>query len=60
MRDPKRIDAVLEHVRRVWMQHPDMRLAWMLVGKDPFYTEDDVLCDIMKTWVGNVNKWGQR
>ena len=32
MRDPARIDVVLEAVRRVWVKHPDLRLTQLLVN----------------------------
>jgi hypothetical protein len=49
MRDPARIDIVLSAVRRIWEQHPDLRLGQLLViatrPKDPcsevFNVEDE-------------------
>jgi uncharacterized protein YihD (DUF1040 family) len=51
MRDPKRIDSVLQMLRTVWEQQPDLRLGQLLViaarPKEPcpevFYMEDEVL-----------------
>lgn len=51
MRDPNRIGVLLEAVRRVWSNRPDLRLGQLLViavqPKDPcpaiFYAEDDTL-----------------
>ena len=46
MRDPNRIPIVLETLRRVWTQYPDLRLCQLLVNVeagDPYYTEDDKL-----------------
>lgn len=50
MRDPKRIDSVLQMLRTVWEQQPDLRLGQLLVvaarPKEPcpevFYMEDEV------------------
>lgn len=51
MRDPKRIDEVLELLREVWTENPDFRLGQIVAvaaatangSFDPFYLEDDVL-----------------
>ena len=55
MRDPKRIDEVLEALREYWVAHPDMRLGQILVNligakfaADIFYVEDDVLLEKLK------------
>ena len=55
MRDPKRIDAVIEAVRDEWKQVPDWRLGQLIVnisraaGKmDPFFLEDDMLLKVIK------------
>ena len=32
MRDPGRIDGVLEAIRKVWVQSPDLRLGQLLVN----------------------------
>lgn len=50
MRDPARIDRILEAVREVWTGHPDLRLGQILVNAihpsrpcpQIFYAEDDV------------------
>jgi hypothetical protein len=31
MRDPARIDVLLSTVRRIWEQHPDLRLGQLVV-----------------------------
>ena len=44
MRDPERIPEILERIRKVWSQAPDLRLGQMIVnaaGRDPFYVEDE-------------------
>ena len=46
MRDIKRIEPLLETVRKIWLEHPDYRLM-QLFGNvyrgDPYYIEDDDL-----------------
>lgn len=50
MRDPNRIDRVLDLLRQYWTQYPDMRLGQIVVcairPKEPcpqvFFAEDDV------------------
>ena len=48
MRDPKRIDYILNLLKQGWEKHPDMRLGQMIeifkhymVVDDLFYVEDD-------------------
>lgn len=49
MRDPKRIDEILNELREVWTTCPDLRLCQLIVNvvnpKEPtpevFYVEDD-------------------
>lgn len=50
MRDPKRINKVLELLRTYWLSHPDLRLGQIVSNAsgirqldDPFYMEDDQL-----------------
>ncbi len=48
MRDPARIDLILEEVRRIWKKHPDLRLIQVFRyieslnegPMDSFYVED--------------------
>lgn len=54
MRDPKRIDEVLNTVKTVWEQYPDMRFGQLVVnvlGVDPFYIEDDVILRAFQNWI---------
>lgn len=53
MRDPARIDTVLEQLREVWMMDPDLRLGQLIYNaarmRDPdlldvFNIEDGTLC----------------
>lgn len=53
MRDPERIDKVLEKIKQLWKQVPDWRLGQLIVnlskhsgfGNDAFYIEDDKLIE---------------
>ena len=52
MRDPKRIDRIVEKIRRAWRASPDQRLSQLIFNAacfgsndrldDIFYVEDDV------------------
>ena len=49
MRDPKRITIILEQIRKIWEQNPDLRLC-QLIGNlqlpvDKYYVEDEELTD---------------
>ena len=57
MRDPKRIDEVLEELKTYWDNNPDLRLGQIIcnVGRaynmeDPFYLEDDKLIYVLKAY----------
>jgi len=49
VRDPKRIDRMLEKLAVLWKQAPDLRLGQLICNvsapsrADPFYVEDDWL-----------------
>jgi hypothetical protein len=49
VRDPQRIDRILEKVRILWYTYPDQRLGQLLANygfghhTDPFHVEDDGL-----------------
>jgi len=53
-RDPDRIAPVLEELRHVWEQHPDLRLGQLVVnaaraeGLDPFNIEEDRLLNALR------------
>ena len=62
MRNPERIDAVIEAVRKEWKQVPDWRLGQLIVnisraaGKmDPFFLEDDMLLKVISADAGSEN-----
>jgi hypothetical protein len=58
MRDPKRIEPILEEIRRIWTACPDLRLAQLLVNviRSPepcpqiFYFEDDKLLERLRAY----------
>lgn len=47
MRNPKRIDVVIEELRSLWKSIPDYRFAQLFMNlvetPDPFYMEDEYL-----------------
>jgi len=50
MRDPKRIDIILETIKTIWEASPDLRLAQIIMNAighpgDPYYYEDDDLLE---------------
>ena len=59
MRDPKRIDRILEKVRTLWKTYPDWRLGQLVVnlsGHDAFvFSIED---DIMEEQLDNMLKGG--
>ncbi len=60
MRDPDRIDPILQLLGEVWKQCPDQRLGQLIVNalqpKGPvpqiFYAEDDVLLEGLRRFGG--------
>ena len=64
MRDPRRIDEILELIEVFWKKYPDMRLGQIISSaiwfggwddKDPFYCEDDLLRDGLSELINNAN-----
>ena len=59
MRDPERINAVLENIRQIWLREPDTRLGQMLIKvvrpQNPcpelFYLEEKDLLAKLDTYV---------
>lgn len=51
MRDPDRINKILDDLEEYWKENPDLRLAQIIgnagqengYDKDPYYMEDDEL-----------------
>lgn len=55
MRDPKRIDDILNTIRLIWTDCPDLRLGQLIInsiglGIDLFNIEDDVLHEKLIEW----------
>ena len=52
MRDPERIDVILQEIRDIWHKYPDMRLGQLignvLEGPSLYYVEDDSLVKALK------------
>jgi uncharacterized protein YihD (DUF1040 family) len=50
MRDPKRIDVVLEEIKKIWEKYPDLRLGQLLenASKILYYEEDQDLVEKLK------------
>lgn len=55
MRDPARIDRILQFVGAYWKQHPDLRLLQLLANlvpnaciRDAYYLEDDKLEEMLQ------------
>lgn len=48
MRDPNRIDRILNLISLIWHEYPDLRLGQLLANfaqftSDPYYYEDDIV-----------------
>ena len=62
MRDPDRIDRILDLLREVWARHPDLRLGQLIVNAirppEPcpqvFYPEDDVIEAGLRDYLARV------
>jgi len=55
VRDPKRINIVLDVIRGIWNKYPDLRLTQLIINavhpiEDPFYIEDDILIEKLKKY----------
>lgn len=54
MRDPKRIEEILELIKEIWGNAPDLRLTQLIMNAlnmngDPYYIEDtDLLISLKK------------
>jgi hypothetical protein len=60
MRDPARIEQILNRIRTIWTEYPDCRFGQLLYylfddyfGKDLFFVEDD---DFIKTLDSKIEK----
>lgn len=52
MRNPERIDKILQEISRIWHKYPDLRLGQLignvLEGTNLYYVEDDGLVNALK------------
>jgi hypothetical protein len=61
MRDPERIERVVNLLKFLWIKYPDLRLGQLIIditydtGVDLFYLEDDILEKKIKQV---IRKWG--
>lgn len=57
MRDPKRIDVILQEISNIWHKYPDMRLGQLignvLEGTGLYYVEDEGLVNALKDMYEN-------
>ena len=60
MRDPKRIDRILQEISNIWHANPDLRLGQLignvLEGPSLYYVEDDGLVDALKSLYNQEEK----
>lgn len=47
MRNPERIDRIMNKLLSLWRRNPDMRITQLIISvahaaRDPFYVDDDV------------------
>ena len=52
MRNPDRIEPILNELKTLWLKHPNLRLGQLVclggIMHDPFHVEDDQLLENMK------------
>ena len=63
MRDPKRIEEMLELIKEIWENAPDLRLTQLIMNSlnmngDPYYIEDADLLKSLKKF--NYKRGRQR
>lgn len=60
MRDPKRIDIILQEISNIWHKYPDMRLGQLignvLEGTGLYYVEDEGLVNALKDMYENAQE----
>ena len=60
MRNPERIENVLNRIRRLWHVYPDLRLGQLILNAvgpdhDLFYVEDDALMAMIEDYQKKVS-----
>lgn len=58
MRDPKRVDRILEKIKKIWKRYPDLRLFQLLgnclpTNGDHYYVDDDIIEKLLGEKYGN-------
>lgn len=66
MRDPERIDEVLNLIKSIWVSYPDLRLMQLITNVLPkegpwhdgdyFYMEDEELANHLKYYLENIKE----
>lgn len=66
MRDPKRIDEVLNLIKSIWVSYPDLRLMQLMTSVLPkegpwhdgdyFYMEDEELVEHLKYFLSRIKE----
>jgi len=61
MRDPKRINRIIELIRGIWHTQPDIRLTQLIINalainQDPYHVEDDILEEKLKEYQKFISK----
>ena len=58
MRDVNRIDKILNEIKDIWEEYPDLRLGQLIcnVVRDPalYYIEDEALVEILRESYGDA------
>lgn len=60
MRDPTRIDRIIDLLRTCWHSHPDQRLGQLIINicqqeNMVFYKEDDAIEDLIRKYIVQKN-----
>jgi len=55
MRDPNRIEPMIQLIRDIWYAYPDLRLTQLImnalnINSDPYYIEDDKLKEALQKY----------
>jgi len=55
MRDPNRIEPIIQLIKEIWYTYPDLRLTQLIMNalkmnQDPYYVEDEKLHKALKEY----------
>ena len=66
MRDPDRIRPFCDEFAELWSNYPDLRFGQIMINiarymqlerrSDIFFTEDDAMMDILREYLGKVDR----